>query len=255
MTLSSGVHDIFSVDIHDSSFDLGDVPLNFNDTDVMLEQIETAITNVVGWGKHPVILGGTNTITLGVLRALHKQYGKLAVVHFDARYDMDNNTPDANTWLYNAITEQLVDPIRVINIGVRGADNPKAREFSEQSGCTSFTARYADASMEAVVSQIKGLVGNMPCYLSFDMSCMDPAYAPGVSTQVIGGLSSMWISECLEQLVDVNFVGMDCVEVIPQYDTVNITSQAAATIIWTYISMMSYKEVIAAMEQNYNVPV
>ena len=88
-----------------------------------------------------------------------------------------------------------------------------------------------------MASIIKTKVGNLPTYLSLDIDCLDPAYAPGTGTPEIGGLSTMWLSEVIDELQHINWIGMDCVEVNPAYDQSQITSLAAATFVWQYLSM------------------
>lgn len=243
MMLTDGVHDAFPVDIRKHVVDLGDTALTSGNTLKMLEQVENTTTNVLGWEKHPVFLGGDHTITLGILRAMNKRYGKMAVVHFDAHCDTWSTNFDEpighGTWLYNAITEELVDPVKVISIGIRSPADEKSRNYLVANGGTTFTARYAASNMEAVISNVKHLVGDTPCYLTFDIDCLDPAHAPGTGTPEIGGLTTMWVLECIEQLSGLEWIGMDCVEVAPPYDHSGITSLAAANVCWLYMSMVS----------------
>lgn len=244
MMLTDGVHDTFPVDVKKHVVDLGDAALTSGNTLKMLEQVENTTTNVLGWEKHPVFLGGDHTITLGILRAMHKRYGKVAVVHFDAHCDTWSSNFDEpighGTWLYNAITEELVDPVKVISIGIRSPADEKSRNYLNSNGGTTFTARYANSNMDAVVSNIRHLVGDTPCYLTFDIDCLDPAHAPGTGTPEIGGLTSMWVLDCIEQLSGLEWIGMDCVEVSPPYDHSGITSLSAANICWLYMSMVTH---------------
>lgn len=242
LMLTDGVNDTFPVDITKHAFDLGDVSVTNGNTLKMLEQVESSINNVLGWDKHPIVLGGEHTITLGILRAMHARYGRMAVVHFDAHCDTWSTHFDEpighGTWLFNAINEGLVDPVKVISIGLRSPADRETKNFLDRNGGTAFTARYAQHNPDAVISNIRHLVGDTPCYLTFDIDCLDPAHAPGTGTPEIGGLTSMWVLDCLENLSDVNWVGMDCVEVSPPYDHSDITSLAAATVCWTYLSMV-----------------
>jgi len=245
LMLTDGVNDAFPFDITKHAFDLGDVAVTNGNTLKMLEQVESSINNVLGWDKHPVVLGGEHTITLGILRAMHARYGRMAVVHFDAHCDTWSTHFDEpighGTWLFNAINEGLVDPVKVISIGLRSPADRETKSFLDRNGGTAFTARYAQHNPDAVISNIRHLVGDTPCYLTFDIDCLDPAHAPGTGTPEIGGLTSMWVLDCLENLSDVNWVGMDCVEVSPPYDHSDITSLAAATVCWTYLSMVISK--------------
>jgi len=248
MMLTDGVHNTFGIDITKYVSDFGDADITSGNTLKMLEQVETVAGNLLEWNKHPVFIGGDHSVTLGILRALNKIYGKVAVVHFDAHHDTWNSNFDEpighGTWLYNAITEKLVDPERVISIGIRSPSDRESFEFLSKNGGTTFTARYAQTNLGVVIDNIVNRIGDHPVYLSFDIDCLDPAYAPGTGTPEIGGLSSMWVLECLENLISLNWIGMDVVEVSPPYDHADITSLAAATVCWTYLSMVIRKSQI-----------
>lgn len=248
MMLTDGVHNTFGIDITKYVSDFGDADITSGNTLKMLEQVETVAGNLLEWNKHPVFIGGDHSVTLGILRSLNKIYGKVAVVHFDAHHDTWSSNFDEpighGTWLYNAITEKLVDPERVISIGIRSPSDRESFEFLSKNGGTTFTARYAQTNLGVVIDNIVNRIGDHPVYLSFDIDCLDPAHAPGTGTPEIGGLSSMWVLECLENLISLNWIGMDVVEVSPPYDHADITSLAAATVCWTYLSMVIRKSQI-----------
>lgn len=239
--LTDGVHSSYRADLKNYVADLGDAEVTVGNTLKMLDQVQTVAKNILDHNKHPVFLGGDHTVTLGILRAMKETYGKIAIVHFDAHCDTWNTNFDEpighGTWLYNAIEEQLVDSTKVISIGIRSPADEKASTYLDRNGGTTFTARYAHSNMEAVISNVLHLVGNTPVYLTFDIDAIDPAYAPGTGTPEIGGLTTMWVLECLENLQPLNWIGMDLVEVSPPYDHAEITSLAAATICWTYLGM------------------
>jgi len=245
MMLTDGEHPSFGIDLTKHVADLGDADITTGNIFKILEQVEMVANNVLNWNKHPVFLGGDHSITLGILRAVNKMYGKVAVIHFDAHCDTWSYNFDEplghGTWLYNAINEKLVDTSKVFSIGVRSPADQASRSFLEDNGGVTFTARYAQHNLRSVIKRIIDTVENTPVYLSFDIDCLDPAHAPGTGTPEIGGLTSMWVLECLESLVGLNWVGMDMVEVSPPYDHSSITSLAAATICWTYLSMIIAK--------------
>jgi agmatinase len=91
------------------------------------------------------------------------------------------------------------------------------------------------AGLQAVVDAITQRIGQMPVYLTLDIDCLDPAFAPGTGTPEPGGLSSTQVLTLIEELARLNFMGMDCVEVAPAYDHAELTSNAAATLVWTYL--------------------
>ena len=242
LMLTDGVHERFQVDITKHAVDLGDLDVTNGNTPKMLEQVESSITNMLAWNKHPVVLGGEHTITLGILRAMYKKYGKVAVVHFDAHCDTWSDHFDEpighGTWVYNAIQEGLVDPTKVISIGIRSPADAKAREFLAKHGGTTISAKHAMFGDRNVPEFIRSKIYDTPCYLSFDIDSLDPAHAPGTGTPEVGGLTTMWALDCVEKLQNLNLIGMDCVEVSPPYDYSDITSLAAATVCWTYLSMV-----------------
>jgi agmatinase len=179
-----------------------------------------------------------------LLRAAHAQHGELALVHFDAHCDTWKNHFDEpsghGTWTYEAISEGLVCPLHTVQIGLRSSGERVIREFVQEQGGLIFTARQLrgrdGAALHDVVAQIKARLGNRPCYLTLDIDCLDPAFAPGTGTPEPGGLTSSQVLTLLEELATLTMVGMDCVEVAPAYDHAELTSSAAATFVWTYLS-------------------
>lgn len=192
---------------------------------------------------HCVFLGGDHSITLPLLRAAHRQHGELALIHFDAHCDTWTDhfgEPSGHgTWTYEALQEGLVSPTHCVQIGLRSSGVRAAREYVQDRGGLIFTARQLrgldGAALQPVVAQILARLEDRPCYLTLDIDCLDPAFAPGTGTPEPGGLSSSQVLTLLEELAPLNLVGMDCVEVAPAYDHAELTSNAAATFVWTYL--------------------
>ncbi len=198
---------------------------------------------------HMCWLGGDHSITLPLLRAYYKVLGQpLAVIHFDAHCDTWSDhfgEPSGHgTWVYEAIEQSLVLPHGFTQIGIRSAGQREARNFVRQRGGQIFTARdlrgrESPTQLAGVLSAIRdqhARCGNPPVYLSLDIDCLDPAFAPGTGTPEPGGLSTNQVLTLLEELAALPFVGMDCVEVAPPYDHAELTSNAAANFVWTYLS-------------------
>ena len=247
MMLTDGYLEDFEIDLKHFPGDAGDMPLPAGNTEKMLQEIENHMDSFVRAGRHTVSLGGDHLITLPILRSLVKKHGRMALVHFDAHCDTWNDhfgeTYGHGTWLYNAISEGLVDPAHAISIGIRSPADKDSRNFLSKRGGTTVSARSAMQYCPTVMADIiKAKVGNMPVYLSLDIDCLDPAYAPGTGTPEIGGLTTMWVSELLLNLQTARWIGMDCVEVSPAYDHSEITALAAATFCWQYISMNAKKK-------------
>lgn len=194
---------------------------------------------------HCVFLGGDHSVTLALLRAARAHHGEpLALVHFDAHCDTWEDhfgEPSGHgTWTYEALQEGLVSPAHTVQIGIRSSGVRAAREYVQDQGGQIFTARALrgldGAGLEPVLQAIRERMGQRPCYLSLDIDCLDPAFAPGTGTPEPGGMTSSQVLTLLEGLADLNWIGMDCVEVAPSYDHAELTSNAAATFVWTYLS-------------------
>ena len=139
----------------------------------------------------------------------------------------------------HAINEKLVDPHRMIQIGIRSPVQRDVMDWTTGKGVTVLSAQDIHATTPAAVAErIKAVVGDTPAYLSFDIDALDPAFAPGTGTPEIGGLASWQAQAILRRLRGVGFVGMDVVEVAPAYDVSEITALAAATVVWEYLALL-----------------
>lgn len=192
---------------------------------------------------HCVFIGGDHSITLPLLRAAHARHGELALLHFDAHCDTWQDhfgEPSGHgTWTFEAIAEGLVNPCHTVQIGLRSSGARAAREYVQDQGGLIYTARQLrgldGAGLRPLIAQVLERVGARPCYLTLDIDCLDPAFAPGTGTPEPGGLSSSQLMTLIEELAPLNLIGMDCVEVAPAYDHAELTSHVAATLVWTYL--------------------
>ena len=194
-----------------------------------------------------VWLGGDHSITLPLLRAYYGHYKQpLACIHFDAHCDTWEShfgEPSGHgTWVYEAIEEGLVDPKLFIQIGIRSSGVREAREYVNEQGGRIFTARELrgkdGAALNDVIAEVRermAQAGHPPLYLTFDIDALDPAFAPGTGTPEVGGLTTAQAMTLLEAWHDLNWVGMDLTEVSPPYDHAELTSNAAATLVWTWL--------------------
>jgi agmatinase len=182
------------------------------------------------------------SLTLALLRALARRNGPLGLIHFDAHVDTwpDNfGQPYAHgSVFYHAIEENLVDPRRMIQIGIRSPVEREVLDWTVGRGVTVVTAQDThEQGPAAVAERARSVVGAAPCYLSFDIDALDPAFAPGTGTPEIGGLASWQAQSILRRLTGLRFLGMDVVEVAPAYDVAEITSLAAATLVYEYLAL------------------
>lgn len=219
--------------------DIGDLQLALGDIPESLRLIEEQVTGLA----HLITLGGEHGITLPLLRALSRRLGKLALVHFDAHVDTwptnFGQTYAHGSVFYHAIEEALIDPHRMIQIGIRSPVQRDVWDWTIGRGVTILTAQDVHAMGPAAVAQrISDVLGDAQTYLSFDIDSLDPAFAPGTGTPEIGGLASWQAQAILRRLRGTAFVGMDVVEVAPAYDVSEITALAAATVVWEYLALM-----------------
>lgn len=243
LMLCDGIHPLFDVSPLGLLGDAHDMALpNASPLDVVRAQIQRQAASLMA-RHHCVFLGGDHSVTLALLRAAHAQFGQLALVHLDAHCDtwVDHfGEPSGHgTWTYEALQEGLVSAQHTVQIGLRSGGDRAAREYVSEQGGLIFTARdlrgLDGATLTPVIVQVRERIGQRPCYLTCDIDCLDPAFAPGTGTPEPGGLTSSQVMTLLEELAGLNMVGMDCVEVAPAYDHAELTSTAAATLVWTYL--------------------
>ena len=243
LMLCDGIHPYFNVSPLGQLGDAGDMCLpNASPLAEVRGHIERQAAALMA-RHHVVFLGGDHSVTLALLRAAQKRHGPLALVHFDAHCDTWKDhfgEPSGHgTWTYEAIQEGLVNPRRTVQIGLRSSGERAAREYVQDQGGLIYTARSLRGrdgdGLLPVVQAICERIGDGPCYLTLDIDCLDPAFAPGTGTPEPGGLTSSQLLSLLEALAPLNFIGMDCVEVAPAYDHAELTSLAAATAVWTYL--------------------
>ena len=245
--LCDAIHPLFDVGPEGRLGDAGDLPLPNTSLAGMREAMRPHVERLIR-AHHMVWLGGDHSITLPLLRAYRELHGRpLAVIHFDAHCDTWEDhfgEPSGHgTWVYEAMQEGLVIRECFSQLGIRSAGVREAREYVRDQGGLIFTARDlrgldSPAQLAPVLGAIRDRLaahGHPPVYLSLDIDCLDPAFAPGTGTPEPGGMSTNQVLSVLEELADLPLIGMDCVEVAPPYDHAELTSQAAAHFVWTYL--------------------
>ncbi len=238
--LVDGAHPLHWVDPTQlPAADIGDFAIALGDLAGSLALIEEAASGI----DHLIALGGDHSITLPLLRALKKHRGAPALIHFDAHVDTwPDNFGQAyahGSVFYHAIEEGLVDPRRMIQIGVRSPVPRAVHDWTAARGVVAIAAQSVhETGPAAAVERIVEVIGDTPVYLSLDIDVLDPAFAPGTGTPEIGGLASWQVQAILRRLSRLHFVGMDLVEVAPAYDTAEITALAGATLAWEYLCLL-----------------
>ncbi|MDF4735759.1 agmatinase [Vibrio parahaemolyticus] len=207
--------------------DAGDLVFDCGDAEDFTYRLEAATSEILKSGKTMLGLGGDHFITLPILRAYAKHHGQMALIHFDAHTDTyaNGSSYDHGTMFYHAPKEGLISEKNSVQIGIR-------TEYKQQDhGFNVINAMQAnDMSVNEILEEIRRTVADKPVYVTFDIDCLDPAFAPGTGTPVCGGLNSDKALKIIRGLAGMNIVGMDVVEVSPPYDHSDVTALAGATI-------------------------
>ncbi|SNY56637.1 guanidinobutyrase [Arsukibacterium tuosuense] len=224
--------------------DLGDVAINTFNLLKSIDIIERHYQQLTAAGVVPLTLGGDHTIVLPILRALAAKHGPLALVHVDAHADVNEHMfgePIAHgTPFRRAVEEGLLQGDKVFQIGLRGTGYA-ADDFDwpRQQGFTVVTAEECwGKSLELLMAQVRQQIGDTPCYLSFDIDGIDPAYAPGTGTVEIAGLTVPQALQIIRGSRGLQLVGGDLVEVSPPYDTSGNTALLAANLVYEMLCVL-----------------
>ena len=206
--------------------DYGDLAFDYANVAAFPERLTDHIRVILKEGVGTLSFGGDHYITFPILRAYAEKYGPMALVHFDAHSDTwpddDMKRIDHGTMFYKAVKEGLILPEKSVQIGIRTQNDYDAGVHVIDA------PRVHGQTPSATAAQVKEIVGNHPVYLTFDIDCLDPAFAPGTGTPVWGGLSSAQAAAILRDIRGINIVGGDVVEVSPQYDVSGATAVAGA---------------------------
>ncbi len=189
-------------------------------------EIEEHAFGIIDQGAALLSLGGDHFVSYPLLRAHQRKHGgPLSLLHFDAHSDTwadENDRIDHGTMFWWAAKQGIIDPATSVQIGIR-TSNPDTLGFNI------IDAPDVHASgIAAVADRTRDILGDRPVYLTFDIDCLDPSYAPGTGTPVCGGLTTHQAMAILRRMAGINVVGMDVVEVAPAYDIGEITALAGA---------------------------
>ncbi|MBM3187210.1 MAG: agmatinase [Chloroflexi bacterium] len=226
-----------------SVVDYGDIAVEPADPAATMECIAAEVGAIVAAGATVVALGGDHSVTLPLLRAHAARFGPLAVVHLDAHSDTWEGGVDHSTPFRHAVEEGLVDTAAYVAVGIRGPVWD-ARDVEAPLRLGAEVLRIETCMEEgipAVVNRIRRRMGERPVYVSLDMDVADPAYAPGVGTPEVGGLTSYQLLQLVRGLRGLNLVGADVVEVCPPYDHGEITSILAANLVFEFLSLLAWR--------------
>ena len=223
---------------HLTVIDYGDCFIDPHHPETVPEAIEAHADQILAAGTRMLTFGGDHFVAYPLIKAHAKKYGPIALVQFDAHCDTwedDGRTLDHGTMFARAVAEGVIDTARSTQIGLRTYND-------SDHGFEILTSPWVHRNgVQATLEIVKERAGGAPVYISFDVDGLDPAFAPGTGTPVIGGLSSWQALELLRGLGDLDLIGMDVVEVSPPYDHADITALAAATAAHDWLCLLAEK--------------
>lgn len=207
--------------------------------------IETAFHTWKDAGLRTLAVGGDHSVSLPILRAIAKNQAPLAMVHIDAHCDTGDDYAGSRFHhgapFRRAAEEGLIDPKRTVQIGIRGSITAADHwQFSHDSGMrVMMIEEVYKLGVEATIAEARRVVGDGPCYVTFDIDSVDPAFAPGTGTPEVGGLTSLEALLLVRGLTGLNVIGADVVEVAPAYDPTNNTAFIAANVMFELLCVMT----------------
>ena len=206
--------------------DYGDCFFDFGRPEGVPDQIEAHAFTIIEQGPALLSLGGDHFVAYPLIKAHARKHGApLSLLHFDAHCDTwedEDGRIDHGTMFFHAAKAGLVDPGSSVQIGLR-TTNQDTLGFNVLDG-----PWVHEHGIKATIERARAAVGDNPVYLTFDIDCLDPSYAPGTGTPVCGGLTTHQAMAIMRGLAGINIIGMDIVEVAPAYDVGEITALAAS---------------------------
>ena len=225
--------------------DLGDVPPNPADIMDTMERVTTFYDRVRSAGIRPLTAGGDHLTSLPVLRAVAKD-GPLAMIHFDSHTDLFDNYFGGTKFTHGtpfrrAVEEGLLDPKKVVQIGIRGTTyDIEDRDVAASVGIRIIPIEEFHArGVPSVMEEAREIVGQSDTYISYDIDFVDPTFAPGTGTPEVGGPNSYQAIQVVRGLAGVNIAGADLVEVSPPFDQSGGTAFLGASIMFELLCVMA----------------
>jgi guanidinopropionase len=224
--------------------DLGDVSINPADIEDSMNRITSFYKKVIEKGIKPLTAGGDHLTSLPVLRAVADK-GPLGMIHFDSHTDLFHSYFDGTMFTHGtpfrrAIEENLLDPKRVIQIGIRGTQYDREDlDFADSVGIRVIKIEeFFDRGIEDVMAEAREIVGEKETYISYDIDFIDPAFAPGTGTPEVGGPNSYEALKVVRELSGVKIIAADMVEVSPPFDPSSNTAFLGVSVMFELLCQM-----------------
>ena len=233
---------------HCSVVDYGDLPVNPGYIEDSYKMIEEGLLPIIDGGVTPIMLGGDHSVTLPELRAMAKRHGPVALIHFDSHTDTGDKRFGRKythgTPFRRAVEEELILVDHSIQAGMRGSVYSRdSLDDARKMGFDLVTSVEAqERGIDELIRRIRDRVGDAKAFVTFDIDFVDPAYAPGTGTPEVGGFTSSEALRVVRGLRDLDLVGFDIVEVLPQYDPSQITALLAANLVYEFISLIALRK-------------
>lgn len=230
----------FGFDIFDTLavVDYGDCALDPHNPDTIPEAITNHARSILATDTKMLTFGGDHFVSYPLIRAHAEKHGPIALIQFDAHcdtWDDGGYTLNHGSMFLHAKKQKLLQVDKSIQVGLRTTND-------SDHGFEILTSPWVHRNgVDAVLEAIHDRVGDTPCYITFDIDCLDPAFAPGTGTPVPGGLATWQALELIRGLEPLNMVGFDLVEVSPAYDHADVTAMAAASIAHDWLAVMAKK--------------
>nr|WP_315023234.1 arginase family protein [uncultured Aminipila sp.] len=228
--------------------DYGDINVKNYDLQTSLKKIEDLISEITEKRAIPIIIGGDHFLSLAKIRAMSKKYGALSLIIFDSHLDYNDSWHEddyAHDFLLNKILEEkLIDVKHSVHLGLRGTidDETNLLRIIQNGMKVITTSDIRNRGIKSVCNEINSIIGDNPTFCSFDISFIDPAFAPASGRVSVGGFSVHETFECLRGLCCLNFVGLEVVEFVPAYDPTQRTACAAANLIHEFLAILAFKK-------------
>ena len=224
--------------------DLGDIAPNPASLEDSLKRIESYFSKIKDLNILPLTVGGDHLCSLPILRSISKNE-PVGLIQFDSHTDLFHSYFDGQMYTHGtpfrrAIEENLIDPKRTVQVGIRGTNyDSEDRDFAKSEGIRIIAIEeFFERGIPDVISEVKSIVGDEKTYLSYDIDFIDPAFAPGTGTPEVGGPNSFQALDVVRKLTGLNLIGADVVEISPPFDPSGGTAFLGSSILFEILCIM-----------------